>query len=730
MKWWLLFALSLTLFDLKAAKNDTVQQHQYHVGAAEYTAVNVVAVYPSTDKIPVNLLRFYIYFSQPMREGNFLDYIHLLDENGKEITGVFFDNQYELWNEDYTRLTILIDPGRVKTGLAAHEKMGRAFEVGKKYQLHIDKNWQTINGASLDQSFIKEFKGVAAQMEGINQSNWNVELPKSGTKTALKIHFGKALDHISAQRFIVILGKNEKRLEGKVALNEDETVLSFYPSENWQSTSYQILINARLEDIVGNNLNGAFDHKIGSLKNEQEGKLERLTFVPQQLAEKSEPPAFKLFRAEENYDYLKDKENNPYKEDYLDAIKFIGLNTAKDINLRFGGEIRPRVEHFTNRNWEDDDETFYSQRIALHSNLNITQYVRLFGELYHGLVSSEEEEFAQSDQLDWHQGFLEIKLPIDKNRLSFRFGRQEMAFGATRLVGIREGPNIRRSFDMGRAIFQTNRSKTEVFYGNEVSPSFEVFDNEFSLFDADAQNPRLWGIYSQFAFKNDFGKTEVYYLGFDTPQSFFNDAVGEDIRHTLGIRRFGTIGKKLRYNTELMVQFGETAGKTTTAWAFETDWHYKFNDIDWQPELGLKLDILSGDRTNGDDNIQTFNPMFTNPGYFSLAGVIAPVNLIEFHPSIAIHPIEKLKIYLEWASFFRYSINDGVYAPPRFLNLAGQQTDERFIGNQLGFQIDYELDRHFGLALDFSYFIIGGFLESTGNDCNMMHIAPTLSYKF
>ena len=101
----------------------------------------------------------------------------------------------------------------------------------------------------------------------------------------------------------------------------------------------------------------------------------------------SEQPAFKLLRAEEDYDYLKVRASRHYQKDYLDAIKFIGLNASKNINLRFGGEVRLRVEDFTNRNWEAEDKTFYSHRIAFHSNLNITRYFRFFGEIYHGLIS-------------------------------------------------------------------------------------------------------------------------------------------------------------------------------------------------------------------------------------------------------------------------------------------------------------------------------------------------------
>jgi len=300
-----------------------------------------------------------------------------------------------------------------------------------------------------------------------------------------------------------------------------------------------------------------------------------------------EPPAFKLFRAEENYSYLKDKEINPYETDYLDVIKYIPLSQNGNASLSLGGEIRPRVEYFSNRNWTEEDEIFYSQRLSLHANLNLTKYVRVFGEVYHGLVSSEEE-FAESDQLNVHQGFVAIKIPInDRQSLDILLGRQEMALGSARLLGIREGLNIRRTFDMGRVIYYQKSTKIEVFYGKEVKPEFGVFDNEFDLFNSNSMNPELWGLYSQFKIKGDVGKNELYYLGFRSPTSFFNDTTGEDKRHTVGLRRFGKIGKSWRYNTEIIGQFGDTDGKNVSAWAFETDFHYAFYEMKLQPELGL-----------------------------------------------------------------------------------------------------------------------------------------------
>ena len=132
------------------------------------------------------------------------------------------------------------------------------------------------------------------------------------------------------------------------------------------------------------------------------------------------------------------------------------LNKKKDVYLSFGGQIRPRFELYSNRFWEGEvDPKFYSQRLAFHTDLHIGKYLRVFTELYHG-YTSHEREFVENDEIDLHQAFLEICLPFTdaKTKLSFLLGRQELAYGSARLIGFREGPNIRRTFDATRLVFQ------------------------------------------------------------------------------------------------------------------------------------------------------------------------------------------------------------------------------------------------------------------------------------
>ena len=194
----------------------------------------IVTVYPTTDSIPVNILRFYIQFSAPMQEMDILSHIKLRNKEGKNITGVFFENQYELWNEDRTKVTLIVDPGRVKLGLLANNKMGRAFDVGKKYTLTIDSLLLDFNDQQLKENFTKTFIAVQEDTLPPDTKLWQLTVPKVNTQDVITIDFKDKIDHISAQ--------------------------TLKPVKNWKKGSYQILVHPSLEDIAANSVNQVFDH--------------------------------------------------------------------------------------------------------------------------------------------------------------------------------------------------------------------------------------------------------------------------------------------------------------------------------------------------------------------------------------------------------------------------------------------------------------------------------------
>src|SRR5262249_58737339 len=116
------------------------------------------SVYPSADVLPENLLKFYLHFSAPMSRGHSYDHIHLQDEAGKDVKLPFLEIDEELWDPTMTRLTLFIDPGRIKRGVRPLEEIGPALESGKSYTLVIDREWKDAAGNPLRDAFRKTFK--------------------------------------------------------------------------------------------------------------------------------------------------------------------------------------------------------------------------------------------------------------------------------------------------------------------------------------------------------------------------------------------------------------------------------------------------------------------------------------------------------------------------------------------------------------------------------------------
>ncbi|WP_299674691.1 hypothetical protein [uncultured Tenacibaculum sp.] len=237
----------------------------------------VTAVYPTKNKIPENILRMYIQFSNPMKTTGNLKNIKLYNSTGIEVKGVIFNNVYELWNEAQTQLTIIFDPSRVKTGLKINENLGRALESGENYKIVVS-NLEDIYGQRLKNSYTKHFYVTEEDTQSPNHEKWTLKSPKANTTESLNIDFKESIDMMSLQNRLFVFSSGNDRIDGKIKFNNNEKSWKFIPNQKWTKGDYILKINSRLSDPSGNNLNGLFDHKIGSLKYHQEGKIQKLKF--------------------------------------------------------------------------------------------------------------------------------------------------------------------------------------------------------------------------------------------------------------------------------------------------------------------------------------------------------------------------------------------------------------------------------------------------------------------
>lgn len=216
-------------------------------------------VFPSAEVLPENLLKFYLHFSAPMSGGHIYDHIHLRHQSGKEVELPFLEVDEELWDPTMTRLTLFIDPGRIKRGVTPLEEIGPALEQGKHYTLIIDRAWQDAAGNPLRESWQKSFAAGPPDREPPDPARWKIQPPRSETREPLLIVFPEPMDHALTRRLIRVALESGQLVEGETGLGDQERRWTFIPTGPWRRGSYRLLVPATIEDLAGNNIGKPFE---------------------------------------------------------------------------------------------------------------------------------------------------------------------------------------------------------------------------------------------------------------------------------------------------------------------------------------------------------------------------------------------------------------------------------------------------------------------------------------
>jgi len=222
----------------------------------------LTAIYPTQDTLPENLLKFYFEFSHPMREGQALKYITLLKNGTDTVWGTFLDLQPELWNKDYTLLTLWLDPGRIKRDLQPNQKLGVPLVHATSYTLIVNSGWADTRAVVIAEDFSKNFFVAARDSIRPDLKRWSLKTPNPNTTDPLIILFNESLDRILSSEAMRILSADGTPVNGQIELKNEEAVLEFTPESSWSKGTYVIECEKRLEDLAGNNLNRLFDRDI------------------------------------------------------------------------------------------------------------------------------------------------------------------------------------------------------------------------------------------------------------------------------------------------------------------------------------------------------------------------------------------------------------------------------------------------------------------------------------
>ncbi len=220
----------------------------------------LAAIYPTTDTVPENMLKMYFVFSKPMQEvGKSLDFIKVFNKITNKEVEVFLELETELWNREHTILTLWLDPGRIKTDLIPNKEKGLPILESNEYIITIDNNWKDAGGNTLKQEYSKNLYVIKRDAKNPSVNDWEITIPKKETTNPLIIDFKESLDAILAQETIQIYNAENELVLGELRLKNNEQILEFESIGNWHKGNYFIIVESRLEDLAGNNLNHLFD---------------------------------------------------------------------------------------------------------------------------------------------------------------------------------------------------------------------------------------------------------------------------------------------------------------------------------------------------------------------------------------------------------------------------------------------------------------------------------------
>ncbi|MGB9082643.1 MAG: alginate export family protein [Desulfuromonadaceae bacterium] len=439
-----------------------------------------------------------------------------------------------------------------------------------------------------------------------------------------------------------------------------------------------------------------------------------------------QPPPYQLNRADEDYRYLRDPAR---RTDLWDPLKYVSHGDNDWLYLSLGGEARERFEYFNHPDWDKDpqDNVYFLQRYFLHADLHLGEYARIFTQFQSSLEDGRTggPRPTDMDELDLHQAFLDLKLDLSTDDwLTLRSGRQELAYGSQRIISVREGPNVRQSFDGFRLMYRRGEMQLDGFATKPALTNRHVFDD-------DTDNSKaLWGAYAVMPFPFfPKGNLDLFYIGLYRSKAGFVQGAARETRHSLGARLWRTAAP-LDYNFEALYQWGAFGKGDIRAWTIASDTGYSFEFLPLRPRFGLRADIASGDEDPDNPDLQTFNPLFPKGAYFSEAGLIGPANFIDLNPRLDLHITDRVTLAFNWDFIWRESTRDGMYnnavAPLR----SGKASNARYIGSMPQAQLLWDIDRHVSFVAVYGHFLAGRFLRESGPGEDLDYLAAWLTYKF
>lgn len=402
-----------------------------------------------------------------------------------------------------------------------------------------------------------------------------------------------------------------------------------------------------------------------------------------------------------NFSYL----DNPAYNDchFGESFKQIPIGDCWMVDL--GGQYRARYHGERNHRGlglTGNDDDFLLHRTRLFANATFSDWFRFYGEYID--AESNYENFAlraiEVNRSDMLNLFADARaFDGDNGDLWFRIGRQELLYGAERLISPLDWANTRRTFEGFKFFWQSADWNVDFFATRPVLPDPIHFDSA----NYDQEFFGGWATYKAIE-----GQTFDFFA-----IQFNNSFLANNFQFTtLGGRWLGSQDSWL-WEAEGGVQFGDNTNGSDHQAGFATGGvGYKWADRCWQPTLWCYYDWA-----NGADVLaagQGFNHLFPlSHKYLGFMDLFGRSNIQSPNVQLTLQPATRLKLLVWYYYLFLDTRADTPYTVAMTPVNPGNTPASRDLGHELDLLATINLTARMDLLLGYSHFTSGDYYDLT-----------------
>ena len=412
--------------------------------------------------------------------------------------------------------------------------------------------------------------------------------------------------------------------------------------------------------------------------------------------------AFKSVFYDNDFSYLNDPEYHGHC--FGDCWKVMPVGDCGECGtFDIGGQLRLRYHHEVGMGqdvsgpgalrFEDTVHDILLSRFRLYGNWRPSESMRVYVEGIFADVTDDDGTYLPRPIDRNHGDFLNgfIDYTFDEGR-TIRVGRQELIYGAERLISPLDWGNTRRTFEGVKVMVKEGDWAIDGFYTHFVP----VVPNR--LDEADYDQP-FYGVYATYTGQcND--TLDLYYIGHDNHNAQA-PITGDFSLHTLGGRLYGSRGDWL-YEVEGGVQFGRQSGLGLDQDAgFATGGiGRKYPKYPWTPTIWFYYDYASGNFPGGDFN--RFNQLFPLAHkYFGFIDAVQRSNIESPNVLLTMKPHKKVNFVMWYWYFLANSPTDVV---PSIGGTPVQSTTRTHLGDELDLIAKYAISPRSNILFGYSHF--------------------------